>query len=164
MHPESKKEPKTDLDKKFLYVVEQAMSMRGIHSDRAMSLELDRHPNFMNRVRHGLQSAPPDAWDALFAKYPAARNITAAHATPPEESPATGTVPAGSPYSLPTTLEACQLALEQHKRDLAAARAEAERLLQQVGSLQALLDSKDALLAAKEETIGLLRGGYSRPG
>jgi len=65
-----KKGPRTDLDKKFLLIVEQAMSKRGIQSDRAMSIELDRHPNFMNRVRNGLQSAPPDAWETLRAKFP----------------------------------------------------------------------------------------------
>jgi hypothetical protein len=159
---ENKKGPKTDLDKKFIYVVEQAMSIRGIQSDRAMSIELERHPNFINRVRNGLQSAPPDAWDALFDKYPAARSITTTNVMAQGGGQAVGAVHGDNHYSS-TTLEACQLELEQHKRDLAASRGEVEQLRQQVASQAALLESKDALIAAKDETISLLRGGYNRP-
>jgi hypothetical protein len=158
---ENKKSPKTDLDKKFLYVVEQAMSLRGIQSDRAMSIELDRHPNFINRVRNGLQSAPPDAWDALFAKYPAARSISTTNVTA-NGGQAVGTVQGDNIYA-PTSLEACQLELEQHKRDLASVRAELDKAQQQLASQTALLESKDAVIASKEEIINLLRASYNRP-
>ena len=67
------KAPKTDFDQKFLDAVQRAKSISGIKSDRAMSIELGRHTDFINRVRNGFQSAPADAWDALLAKFPEAR-------------------------------------------------------------------------------------------
>lgn len=154
MHPDStedKKGPKTDLDKKFLYVVEQAMSLRGIQSDRAMSIELDRHPNFINRVRNGLQSAPPDAWDALFAKYPAARNISTTNVTATGGGQAIGNVEGDANY----TIGDCE-------RDRDAYKAEVESLRQQLAAKDVIIEGKDALLASKEEIISLLRGGYNR--
>lgn len=137
------------------------MSIRGIQSDRAMSIELSRHPNFINRVRNGLQSAPPDAWDALFDKYPAARNITTTNVTAHGGGQAVGTVHGDNVYA-PTSLEACQLELEQHKRDLAGSRAEVERLQQQVSSQERLIASLEKNAASQEEIIILLRGGQNR--
>ncbi|MGI4760555.1 MAG: hypothetical protein ACRYF0_07615 [Janthinobacterium lividum] len=113
-------------------------------------------------MRNGVQSAPAAAWDALTNKYPEARNITTTNVMSQGGGQAVGTVHGDNHYS-PTTLEACQLELEQHKRDLASARAEVERLQQQVASQAALLDSKDALIAAKDDTINLLRASYNRP-
>jgi len=54
------------------------------------------------------------------------------------------------------TLEACQQELEQTKRDLAALQREIELL---TGQLQ----TKDALIASKEETIDLLKAAFNRP-
>lgn len=70
------KKPRTELDIRFLAIVAEYMSKRGISSDRAMSLALGRSENFLNRVRNGYQSATPEAWGALFDKYPEAQNIT----------------------------------------------------------------------------------------
>jgi len=153
--------PKTALDEKFLAIAAQVMMQHGIKSDRGISAALDRHPDFINRIRRGLQSAPPDAWDALLNKYPEARNITN-NVTAHGGGQAVGTVQ-GDNFYIPTTLEACQLELEQHKRDLASSRAEVEQLKQQVASQAALLESKDIVIASKEEIISLLRGGYNRP-
>lgn len=68
--------PKTELDEKFLSIARQIMKSHGINSDRAISLALGRKPDFINRVSNGVQSATPEAWDALFSKYPEARGIT----------------------------------------------------------------------------------------
>jgi hypothetical protein len=54
------------------------------------------------------------------------------------------------------TLEACQQELEQTKRDLASLQREIELL---TGQLQ----TKDALIASKEETIDLLKAAFNRP-
>jgi hypothetical protein len=54
------------------------------------------------------------------------------------------------------TLEACQQELEQTKRNLAALQREIELL---TGQLQ----TKDALIASKEETIDLLKAAFNRP-
>lgn len=154
------KRPKTDLDEKFISVATQVMKAHGIKSDRAISTELGYRPDFMNRVRNGVQSAPAAAWDALTNKYPEARAVI--NVTAQGGGQAVGTINGDNYYS-PTTLEACQLELEQHKRDLAGLKAKNEQLQQQVVMQTALLESKDALLAAKDETISLLRGSYNRP-
>lgn len=69
------KGPKTDFDQKFLDAIQRAKSISGIKSDRAMSIELGRHTDFINRVRNGFQSAPADAWDTLIAKFPEVRVV-----------------------------------------------------------------------------------------
>lgn len=125
-----------------------------------MSTELGYRPDFINRVRNGVQSAPAAAWDALTNKYPETHNIT--NVTANGGGQAVGTVH-GDNFYAPTTLEACQLELEQHKRDLANLRAELEKAQQQIASQAALLESKDIVIASKEEIISLLRGGYNRP-
>ena len=135
------------------------MKPHGITSDRAISLELGRNADFINKVRRGLQSAPADAWDTLLNKYPEARNITNVTA---HGGQAVGTVHGDNHYS-PTNLEACQLELEQHKRDLANLRAELEKAQQQVADRDKLIASQEATIASKEEIISLLRGGYNRP-
>lgn len=53
--------------------------------------------------------------------------------------------------------------LADYERDLGACRAQLELAQKEVESLRAQLTLKDALLSAKEETITLLRGGFSRP-
>jgi hypothetical protein len=155
------KRPKTELDERFLATATQVMKAHGITSDRAISLELGRGVDFINRVRRGLQSAPADAWDDLLNKYPEARNITN-NVTAHGGGQAVGTVQ-GDNFYIPTTLEACQLELEQHKRDLANMRAELEKAQQQVADRDRLIASQEATIASKEEIISLLRGGYNRP-
>jgi transcriptional regulator with XRE-family HTH domain len=54
------------------------------------------------------------------------------------------------------TLEACQQELEQTKRTAADLKKENE-------FLRAQLDTKDALIASKEETIDLLKSALNRP-
>lgn len=153
------KGPKTELDEKFLSIARQIMKSHGINSDRAISLALGRKPDFINRVSNGVQSATPEAWDILFSKYPEARSINVSvHGS----GQAVGTVQ-GDNYYAPTTLEGCQQELEQHKLDLASTRAELERVQQQLVSQAALLEAKNELIASKDETISLLRGGYNRP-
>ncbi len=125
-----------------------------------MSRELGRSNEFINRVRNGIQSATPEAWDALLTRFPEAKSII--NVTVHRGGQPTGTTHGDSHYS-PTTLEACQLELEQHKRDLANLRAELDKAQQQIASQAALLESKDIVIASKEEIISLLRGGYNRP-
>lgn len=158
----SEKRPKTELDEKFISVATQVMKAHGIKSDRAISTELGYRPDFMNRVRNGVQSAPAAAWDALLNKYPEARNITNTTVTAQGGGQAVGTVHGDNIYA-PTNLEACQLELEQNKRELASIRAELEKAQQQIAAQAALLESKDALIESYKETISLLRGGYNRP-
>jgi ElaB/YqjD/DUF883 family membrane-anchored ribosome-binding protein len=161
----SNKQPKTELDVKFLAIVENLMSKQGIATDRAMSIALGRSENFLNRVRNGYQSATPEAWTTLRTKFPAAAEPIDAiinHFVTVGTGQTVGVVHGDNHYS-PTTLDACQLELEQHKRDLAASRGEVEQLRQQVASQAALLETKDTLLASKDEIISLLRGGYNRP-
>ena len=155
------KKPKTELDAKFLAAVAEYMSSKGISSDRAMSIALGRKENFLNRVRNGYQSATPEAWSALLDKYPEAQNITNTTVTS-HGGQAVGTVQGDNIYA-PTTLEACQLELEQNKRELVSIRAELERAQQQIAAQAALLESKDALIAAKDEMLTFLRGGHNRP-
>jgi hypothetical protein len=154
--------PKTELDEKFLSIARQVMKANGITSDRAISLALGRKADFINRVSNGAQSATPEAWDVLLNKYPEARNITNTNVMAQGGGQAVGTVYGDNTYS-PTTLEACQLELEQHKRDVAALRGENEQLKQQVAAKDALLASQEVVIASKEEIISLLRGGYNRP-
>jgi hypothetical protein len=71
------KGPKSELDDMFLSLVEHIMKTHGVKSHSALSKELGKGVDLISKVRRGLQHAPPDAWDALFAKYPDARNITA---------------------------------------------------------------------------------------
>jgi transcriptional regulator with XRE-family HTH domain len=54
------------------------------------------------------------------------------------------------------SLEACQRELENMRRDAASYQREIELLQEQ-------LQGKDALIAAKEETITLLRASFTRP-
>jgi hypothetical protein len=153
---------RSGLDEIFLSLVDRVMKTHGIKSASALSKELGKGVDFISKIRRGLQSAPADAWDALFEKYPETRNITNTNVTSQGGGQAVGTVHGDNHYS-PTNLEVCQLELEQHKRDLANLRAELEKAQQQIASQAALLDSKDALLASRDEIISLLRGGYNRP-
>lgn len=153
------KRPKTELDVKFLAIADELMAKQGITKDAAMSRELGRSNEFINRVRNGIQSATPEAWDALLTKFPEARSITNVTA---HGGQAVGTIH-GDNFYAPTTLEACQQELEQHKRDLAATRGEVERLQQLVAAKDDLLAAKDALIASKDDTINLLRASYNRP-
>ena len=157
--PASKKDkiqaPKTALDEKFLAITGEVMAKHGIKSDRAISVALDRHPDFINRIRRGLQSAPADAWDTLMKKYPEAQNITNTTVTAHSVGQAVGTVHGDNVYA-PTTLESCQ-------RDLASSRAEVEQLKQQLLDKDKLIASQEATIASKDEIISLLRSKDNRP-
>jgi hypothetical protein len=160
--PNDEKRPKTALDEKFLLVATQVLKPYGITSDRAISLALGRGEDFINKIRRGRQSAPPDAWDELQAKYPEVQAINNAHVTAQGGSQAIGTNNGTANYHH-TSLEACQLELEQHRRNLISTQAELEQLRQQLAVKDALLESKDLVIAAKDETISLLRATYNRP-
>lgn len=73
---DKERKPKTELDEQFLLIARRVMQTRGIKSDRAISLALGRHSDFINRVSKGLQSATPEAWDKLLTDYPEARTTT----------------------------------------------------------------------------------------
>lgn len=164
--PPSKSEkirgPKTELDEKFLSVARQVMKAHGVTSDRAISLALGRKADFINRVSNGAQSATPEAWDALLHKYPEARTITTTNVMSQGGGQAVGTVQGDNHYTH-NSLESCQLELDQHKRELAAARGEIELLRVQLAAQVDVVAAKDALIAAQAENLSLLRGGYNRP-
>lgn len=155
--PEKKKEPKTALDRKFLLTIGLAMAKRGIQSDRAMSIELGRHPDFINRVRNGVQSAPPEAWETLQTKFPEVA-----------DSPITNVMAQGGGQAIGTNHGTAignieKLTLDDCRRDLLDALKEVELLRHQLADRDRLLASQDAVIASKDEIISLLRGGYNRP-
>jgi hypothetical protein len=142
------KRPKTELDVKFLALADELMAKRGIIKDAAMSRELGRSNEFINRVRNGIQSATPEAWDALLTKFPEARNITTTNVMAQGSGQVVGTVHGDNHYS-PTTLQDCQQELAQMQQSLAAAQKE-----------NALLTSQ---LADKERTIQILLNQLPKP-
>jgi hypothetical protein len=142
------KRPKTELDVKFLALADELMAKRGITKDAAMSRELGRSNEFINRVRNGIQSATPEAWDALLTKFPEARNITTTNVMAQGSGQVVGTVHGDNHYS-PTTLQDCQQELAQIQQSLAAAQKE-----------NALLTSQ---LADKERTIQILLNQLPKP-
>lgn len=160
--PKADKGPRTEQDERFLTLVSQIMKAERITSERAFSLEFGRGPDFISRIRRGIQSAPADAWDALLNKYPDARTATNTNVMAQGGGQAVGTVHGDNHYSA-TTLHDCQQELAQSQSELTAAKIELEQLKQQVASQAALLESKDALLVSRDEIISLLRGGYNRP-
>lgn len=147
--------PRTEQDERFLILVTQIMKSERINSERAFSLEIGRGPDFISRIRRGIQSAPADAWDTLLSKYPEARNISTTNVMVQGGGQAIGNVEGDSHYHAPT-LAVCQ-------QELAAAKTELERLRQQVADQERLIASQAVSLASKEEIISLLRGGYNRP-
>lgn len=147
----SEKGPRTEQDERFLMLVAQIMKAQGISSERAFSLEFERGPDFISRIRRGIQSAPADAWDALLRKYPEARNVTT-NVMAQGGGQAVGTVYGDANY----TIGDCEKERDTYK-------AEVEQLRLQLAAKDDLLATKEALLASKEEIISLLRGGYNRP-
>lgn len=139
--PTKEHRPKTELDEQFLTIARQVMRSHGITSDRAISIALGRHADFINRVSKGTQSATPEAWDTLLTKYPEARTTTTTNVMSQGGGQAVGTVQGDNHYS-PTTLHDCQQELAQSQQTLAAAQKEI-----------ALLTSQ---LADKERTIQIL--------
>jgi len=146
---EPDKRPKTDLDEKFISVATQVMQAHGIRSDRAMSIELGYRPDFINRVRNGVQSAPPAAWDALTNKYPETRNIITVTQS---GANSIGNVQGDANY----TITDCEKERDAYKEQV-------EQLRSQLADKDKLIASQEVTIASKEEIISLLRGGYNRP-
>lgn len=144
------KHPKTELDVKFLAAIQDLMAKRGIRSDRAMSIELGRSPDFLNRVRNGYQSATPEAWDALLSKYPEVRNIT--NTITQNGANSIGNVEGDANY----TIADCEKERDAYKDQV-------EQLRSQLADKERLIASLEGAIASKEEIISLLRGGYNRP-
>jgi hypothetical protein len=93
------KHPKTDLDKQFLFIVRQVLKPYGITSDRAISLAIGKHADFINHVSNGLRSVSPAVWELLITKYPEASSFptsATSETIPPlvAKLPATATSPA----------------------------------------------------------------------
>lgn len=143
--PNKDLKPKTELDERFLSVAREMMLRRGIKSDRAISVALGKHPDFINRVQNGYQSATPDAWDILFTQFPEATVITqnqnAGNAIGTNHGTSTQSIGAGG-----TDIE-----------------RERDALKQEVEFLKAQLIMKDSVIAAKDETIDLLKAAFNRP-
>jgi hypothetical protein len=145
------KRPKTELDERFLAVVTQVMKAHGITSDRAISIELGRNPDFINKVRRGFQSAPPDAWDTLLNKYPEARNIT------------TNTITQSGANSIGNVQGDANYTITDCEKERDAYKEQVEQLRSQLADKDKLIASQEVTIASKEEIISLLRGGYNRP-
>ena len=151
-NPEREKRPRTELDVKFLAIVQELMTQRGLKSDRAMSLELGRGPDFINRVRNGLQSATPEAWELLRTKYQVDPSTVV------NQSQVTG-IAVGINHGVAAhtyTMADCQ-------KDRDEALAKCEVLQKENELLRQQLAMQTELIAAKDETLALLRGGHNRP-
>lgn len=146
------KGPRTEQDERFLTLVAQIMKAEHISSERAFSLEFGRGPDFISRIRRGIQSAPADAWDALLKKYPETRSITTTNVMAQGGGQAVGTVHGDNHY----TLNDCE-------RERDAYKGEVEQLRLQLAAKDDIIAAKDALIASQAETLSLLRGGYTRP-
>lgn len=127
------------------------MKAHGITSDRAISLELGRNADFINKVRRGLQSAPADAWDTLLNKYPEARNIT------------TNTVTQNGANSIGNVQGDANYTITDCEKERDAYKDQVEQLRSQLADKDKLIESQAVTIASKEEIISLLRGGYNRP-
>jgi hypothetical protein len=157
-NPGKNRGPKTALDEKFLVIARQVMRSRGITSDRAISLELGRNQDFINRVQNGFQSATPEAWDDLLNKYPEAASINQNYNT----GIAIGTNH-GTATQNYTTLADCEKELLACKAQLTEATTKLIKAEQERDAFSRELDVMRELVKAKDETISLLRGGYNRP-
>ena len=118
----------------------------------AISIELGYRPDFINRVRNGVQSAPAAAWDALLNKYPEARNVTTTNVMAQGGGQAIGNVEGDANY----TIGDCEKERDTYKNEV-------EQLRLQLAAKEDLLAAKDVIIASKEETINLLRASYNRP-
>jgi hypothetical protein len=154
---EPDKRPKTNLDEKFVSVATQLMRAHGIKSDRAMSTELGYRPDFINRVRNGVQSAPAAAWDALTNKYPETRNIT--NVTAHNGGQAIGTNHGIAHQTIAPTGEPLNLE-EASKVDLMVIVNNTQLLLFEAKSQNEQLRSQ---LADKERIIKLLEQSLNKP-
>ena len=65
---EKSKSPKTGMDESFIELIEVTKGQMNIKSDRLMSKALGQHPNFLSRIKTGVQSVPSTVWD-LFHEY-----------------------------------------------------------------------------------------------
>jgi hypothetical protein len=134
----AEKGPRTEQDERFLMLVSQIMKAERISSERAFSLEFGRGPDFISRIRRGIQSAPADAWDALLNKYPEARNTTTTNVMAQGSGQVVGTVHGDNHYS-PTTLQDCQQELAQSQQSLAAAQKEIALLTSQLADKERII-------------------------
>ncbi|RZK44618.1 MAG: hypothetical protein EOO61_03150 [Hymenobacter sp.] len=147
----TEKRPKTELDEKFLLTALQVMKAHGFTSDRAVSIELGYRPDFINRVRNGVQSAPAAAWDALLSKYPEARDLT------------TNTITQSGANSIGKVQGDANYTITDCEKERDAYKGQVEQLRSQLADKERLIASLEGALASKEEIISLLRGGYNRP-
>ena len=132
-------------------LVSQIMKAERITSERAFSLEFGRGPDFISRIRRGIQSAPADAWDALLNKYPEARNIT------------TNTVTQNGANSIGNMHGDAHYTITDCEKERDAYKEQVEQLRSQLADKERLIASLEGTIASKEEIISLLRGGYNRP-
>lgn len=144
------KGPKTDFDQKFLEAVDQAKRISGIKSDRAMSIELGRHTDFINRVRNGFQSTPADAWDALLSKYP-------------ESSSFSQNLNSGNAVGVNHGVSTQSQGTSSNLLAEAQLQAALDAALRENAMLREQLAMKDTVIATKDEMLALLRSSYTRP-
>ena len=57
------KPPKTEIDVRFIDMIEKVKVSKKIKSDRLMSKALGLHANFISRIKTGVQSVPSTVWD-----------------------------------------------------------------------------------------------------
>ena len=55
--------PKTEMDVRFIDMIEKVKVSKKIKSDRLMSTALGLHANFISRIKTGIQSVPSTVWD-----------------------------------------------------------------------------------------------------
>ena len=57
------------MDRCFLEAAQEVMQRHGIASERALSIALKQNPNFISRIKTGVQSVPADVWDSFVHTY-----------------------------------------------------------------------------------------------
>lgn len=149
------------MDRTFLAIIQQLMAEHNIPSERAMSSELGQNVNFMSRIRTGVQSVPADVWGVLISRF----NLKSFTITD-EDTPATYNVSHTANVVGTNTGNATQTnnySISDCEKERDAYKVERDKAQQQVEHLQAQLQTKDALIASKEETIDLLKAAFNRP-
>jgi hypothetical protein len=155
------KSPKTTMDRTFLAIAQQLMVEHNIPSERSMSSELGQNVNFISRIKTGVQSVPADVWDTLINKFNI-RQFTIVDEDKIAPSNVSrhinvvgvnhGTANQNTNYN---PLD-CERERDSYKLLLDKAQSENQSLRDQ-------LARADALVAAKDEMLDLLRNGFNRP-
>lgn len=142
---EKSKCPKTRMDEMFISMVETTKGLTNIKSDRLMSKALGQHPNFLSRIKTGVQSVPSTVWDLLHEYW--------------KENGIVGDNPSSAPFEWAKGLVIDSDKHRQHLEEVFAngERAKLEREANpeayRIKALPTLTDVKQELLVATEKIL-----------